>query len=183
MRILTVGHSTHTLESLTSLLKAHGVEVLCDVRAFPGSKRHPHFARENLAKELAMREIAYLWLGRELGGFRKGRGAHSAHIAVRTAGFRNYADHMEGEMFAAGVDRLLEPAADKTVAIMCAERHWSRCHRSFLSDYLVGIRGVEVLHLLDEGTAEPHRLRSTARVDGERLFYDLSDAQLDLFDR
>ncbi|MHC4932794.1 MAG: DUF488 family protein, partial [Planctomycetota bacterium] len=89
----------------------------------------------------------------------------------------------ESEDFAAGVDRLLEVAGRKTVAMMCAERHWSRCHRSYLSDHLVGIRGVEVLHLLGEGRTESHRLRSTARVDGERLVYDRCATQLDLFDR
>ncbi|MFQ5845476.1 MAG: DUF488 family protein [Planctomycetota bacterium] len=174
MRVLTVGHSTRTLEELVACLRAHGVRELCDVRAWPTSARHPHFARRHLERALPEQGIAYSWWGEALGGFRKKGRTDSPHTALRSRGFRNYADHMEGAEFLAAISDLLRRPGP--VALMCAERHWSRCHRSFISDHLAGLRGVEVVHILDEQQTEPHRLRRAARITDGRIVYDRAES-------
>jgi uncharacterized protein (DUF488 family) len=40
------------LGSFIWLLRKHGTENLVDIRRFPGSRKHPHFSRENLAVTL-----------------------------------------------------------------------------------------------------------------------------------
>ena len=151
------------------MLRAHGVELLVDVRRFPASRRHPHFSRESLERTLPEAGIEYLWL-EGLGG-RRARRKDSPHTAWRVAGFGSYADHMDTEEFEAAAATLLERAREATAAVMCAEALPERCHRRLLSDWLT-VRGVEVVHVLGETRARPHQLPDFARVEGERLVYD-----------
>jgi uncharacterized protein (DUF488 family) len=168
MKIWTVGHSTRSGEEFVEILKAHGVEVLVDVRTYPGSRRYPQFNRDALDKNLALEKIRYQHESR-LGGRRKPR-ADSHNSAWRNEQFRGYADHMETEEFKRGVQELLELAAEKRVAIMCAEAVWWRCHRSLVSDYLKA-EGHEVIHILDEKKVEEHPFTSAARLVDGKLCY------------
>lgn len=172
----TIGHSTRTLEELIAALQAHGIGVLCDVRSFPVSTRHPHCNRENLSEALPRAGISYHWMGKLLGGYRKKTRPDSPHTALRSAGFRNYADHMETEDFRQGIQELLGLAEKRRVAYMCAERLWWRCHRSLISDYLTALCAVAVMHILDEAKTEPHRFSRLARVCDDHLVYDLGQA-------
>lgn len=176
MRLWSIGHSTRSLETLIAALRAHHIEALADVRSFPRSARHPQFNEETLACELPRAGLAYVWLGKELGGYRKQRNPDSPHTALPSAGFRNYADHMETQEFKRGVEALLELAGRQPTAFMCAERLWWRCHRSLLSDYLTAIVGAEVIHIHDEKKTEPHPLHRTARVAAGRLVYDVGES-------
>lgn len=168
MRIWTVGHSNLGIAAFTELLEAHGIGALVDVRAFPASRRYPHFSGDRL--RAAWED--YHWLGKELGGYRKGAREDSPHTALEGM-WRAYADHMEGPEFRAGIARLLELAGARPTAMMCAERDWHDCHRRHVADHLLAIEGVEVLHIADSGPPSPHRLDSRARIDGNRLVYDV----------
>ncbi|HXF57824.1 MAG TPA: DUF488 domain-containing protein, partial [Actinomycetota bacterium] len=95
--VFTVGHGARPLEEFLAVLEGAGVRRLVDVRTAPGSRRHPHFGREELAAALAARGIQYVWR-RELGGWRRSR-PDSPHTAIRSPGFPGYADHMETEEF------------------------------------------------------------------------------------
>ena len=171
MKIWTVGHSTRSGEEFAQILRAHGVEVLVDVRTFPGSRRYPWFNRDALAESLKEVNIEYKHQA-NLGGRRKPR-PDSHNSAWRNEQFRGYADHMETEEFKRGVHELLELAAEKRVAIMCAEAVWWRCHRSLISDYLKA-EGHEVIHILDEKKTEEHPYTSAARIiDGELSYRGL----------
>jgi len=163
MTVYTVGHSTRTLDEFLDLLVQHGIAGIADVRRYPASRRHPHFAREALSRALAERGIAYDWLP-ELGGRRSSR-ADSPHVAWRNAAFRAYADHMDGDEFRLGLDRLLSLATARSTAVLCAEAVPWRCHRQLFADALVA-RGIAVLHVTGAGAPSPHRLTSFARVDG-----------------
>src|SRR5262245_63486544 len=88
--VYTLGHSTRTADAFMTLLAAHAVGGITDVRRFPASRRHPHFAREALADALRAAGLEYEWLP-ELGGRRAPR-ADSPHVAWREASFRAYAD-------------------------------------------------------------------------------------------
>ena len=169
--IYTIGHGNRPLEEFTSLLDAYGVRCLVDVRAFPGSRRHPHFGRSELERSLPAAGIEYVWEGAALGGRRRPR-PDSPHVAMRNASFRAYADHMETAEFHDALERLRERAVSVRSAIMCAERLPWQCHRYMISDYLVA-HGVEVRHLIDRSTPRAHGLRAQARVQEDgRLVYD-----------
>jgi len=130
VRLFTVGHGTRTTEELVAVLTDGGIELLVDVRRFPGSRRHPHLARERLAAELA---TPYEWWGDELGGRRKPV-AETRHPQWRNEAFRAYADGMDTPVFVAAFDRLLARAAEAPTAVMCAETLWWRCHRRLIAE-------------------------------------------------
>jgi uncharacterized protein (DUF488 family) len=171
--IYTIGHGNRAIGELIDLLREEGIECLVDVRAYPVSRRHPQFSRDALEQSLVGAGIRYVWEGTSLGGRRKAA-ADSPHVALRSPGFRAYADHMETEDFRAGAGRLLDLAANARIAIMCAERLPWECHRNLISDSLVA-RGLRVLHLMGPGESREHALNPVARQDGERLIYDAGE--------
>jgi uncharacterized protein (DUF488 family) len=168
--VYTVGHGSRSASEFRELLQHAGVGQLVDVRAHPGSRRHPHFSRPVLDADLEAAGIAYRWEGAALGGRRRSRSG-SRHVAWRNESFRAYADHMESEAFSAAIDALIERAAGGSTAIMCAERLPWQCHRYLISDYLV-MRGLRVIHLIARGSARPHGLNPMARVERGQLVYD-----------
>lgn len=169
--IYTLGHSTRELADFSRVLQAHDIRLLEDIRAFPMSRRYPHFNREHL--ELWLPEIGcdYFW-EEDLGG-RRGKQMppeQSPNVALRNPSFRNYADYMLSPQFKKAVERLVEKATKQRTAIMCAEYVYFRCHRMLVSDYLVS-QGHTVLHILDEKPSKPHKLSKDVRtVDGEMVY-------------
>jgi len=165
--IRTIGHGTRPIEGLISLLCAHDVAQLVDVRTIPRSRRNPQFGREALTASLAAARIAYVHMS-GLGGLRKAR-AGSVNLGWRNAAFRGYADYMETPEFARSLEALVELARQPT-AIMCAESVPWRCHRSLIADALMA-RGIMVEHILTAQRAEPHVLAAFAAVEGTRVTY------------
>ncbi len=169
--LYTIGHSTRDLADFSRVLQAHDIRLLEDIRAFPASRRYPHFNRENL--EIWLPEIGcdYVW-EKDLGGRRRKQMPRdqSPNLALRNDSFRNYADYMLTQQFAKAVERLVERAREKRTAIMCAEALYFRCHRMLVSDYLVA-HGQAVLHILDEKPAKEHALSKDARIVEGRLVY------------
>jgi uncharacterized protein (DUF488 family) len=143
--LYTIGHSTRSLEDLISALHAHDIKTLVDIRSFPVSRRLPHFNRESLETALPADGIQYVWI-KALGGYRKRIRDDSPNTALRSANFRNYADHMR------------------------AERVWFHCHRMLVSDWLVA-HGHTVLHIDAERPPRPHRLTAEARLVNNQLLY------------
>ena len=186
MRIWTIGHSTRTIDEFISLLEQNEIKLLADVRAWPGSRRYPHFNKDALAESLTAHGIRYEHFP-ELGGKRKSK-PDSRNTAWRNASFRGYADYMETEQFQQGVERLLafarsdglgsrrnerdggEAVTPCAIAIMCAEAVWWRCHRSLIADYLKA-HEVEVLNVLGANKVEPHPYTSAARIVNGELSY------------
>ena len=168
LTIWTVGHSTRSIDELLSVLAAHRIELVADVRRFPGSRRLPHFATEALEQSLASAGIAYRWFP-NLGGRRRPDPA-SLNLAWRHPAFRAYADHIATEEFAEGLFELLLLAGGLRTAIMCSEILWWRCHRRLIADVLTSL-DIPVEHIRDENVAEPHHLTAPARLVRGRLTY------------
>lgn len=195
--LYTIGHSTRTLDELVAALQAHRVTTLVDIRAFPMSRRMPHFNRESLEVELPKRGIRYVWM-KELGGHRKKIREDSPNTGLHNDSFRNYADYMLTSEFAEAIGRLLEIAAPTlspkegeedgvpvgwspeastaaqssgNTAYMCAERVYFQCHRMLVSDYLTA-HGHTVLHIEDDKRAlRLHKLMAEAHlVEGQLLY-------------
>ncbi|HEY3353141.1 MAG TPA: DUF488 domain-containing protein [Polyangia bacterium] len=173
--VLTVGHSTRSLEELIALLHAHEVRLLADVRTVPRSRTNPQFNRETLPAALAAAGIDYVHLP-ALGGLRHAR-PDSTSLAWRNASFRGYADYMQTPEFAAAVADLVARARGARLAIMCAEAVPWRCHRSLVADALTA-RGVGVEHIVSPKRRDPHRLTPFARVAGERVTYPAPQPEL-----
>ena len=165
LSVWTIGHSTLAIEDFLRLLQTSEIRVLADVRSFPGSRRYPQFNKDHLQSSVAANQIEYVHLP-ELGGRRRAR-PDSINMSWRNESFRGYADYMETHGFELGMSKLLDLAAQRRTAIMCAESLWWRCHRSLISDYLK-VKGIEVVHIIAGGKSEPHPYTSAARiVDGE----------------
>lgn len=154
--IRTLGHGTLDAAEFTRLAVEAGVEVIVDVRRYPGSRRHPHFG-SSMPQWLAEAGLSYRWLP-DLGGRRRPV-ASSPNTGLRNEQFRGYADHMASAEFVTGVAELLDLASGTAVgavAVMCAEAVPWRCHRSLLADHLTLVAGVAVQHLFHDGRVTAH---------------------------
>jgi uncharacterized protein (DUF488 family) len=171
--VFTAGHGARTTAELADLLRSAGAQRLIDVRRFPGSRRHPQFGREAMARALPHFGVAYEWRGDDLGGRRKS-GPGSRHRALRVDAFRAYADYMETETFQRALDQLGRDAeAGPPLAVVCAETLWWQCHRRLIADALV-VRGHTVFHLIDGKSRTEHELFPAARLDDRGLLvYDM----------
>lgn len=166
--ILTIGHSTHPLETFIQLLQAHEVTLVADVRTVPRSRHNPQFNRETLPQQLKLAGIGYVHLP-GLGGLRHPR-VDSPNRGWRNASFRGYADYMQTPEFTGNLEALIRLARKDRLALMCAEAVPWRCHRSLIADALY-LRGLPVEHILGLKGRQPHRLTGFARVQGLELTY------------
>ncbi|MEO7904196.1 MAG: DUF488 domain-containing protein [Candidatus Saccharimonadales bacterium] len=169
LTIFTVGHSTHPIDEFIELLRAHGVTQLIDIRTVPKSRHNPQFMQDSLEKTMPDAAIRYRYMA-NLGGLRHTT-KESINTAWRNASFRGYADYMQTDDFAAGIDELIQYTQGQPTAIMCAEAVPWRCHRSMVGDALVVRGGVQVRDIMTPTSAKPHTLTSFASVDGNRVFY------------
>jgi uncharacterized protein (DUF488 family) len=166
--IWTIGHSTRSFEEFGSMLHAFGIELVADVRNYPGSRKYPQFNKEALEIALPQINIQYVHL-KELGGRRKAA-PDSKNTAWRHAAFRGYADYMETSDFKEGIKELMKIASQQRTAYMCSEAVWWRCHRAMISDYLK-VQGWKVMHIMGVNKAEEHPYTSPAKIVNGQLNY------------
>jgi uncharacterized protein (DUF488 family) len=168
-QIWTIGHSTRSMDEFIEILKGAQIELIVDVRRFPGSKKFPHFSKESLAQTLNKNKIEYMHLP-ELGGRRKAK-KESGNIAWKKEAFIGYADYMETEEFHLGIERLMTFAKANRTAYMCSEAVWWRCHRTLISDYLKAA-GWKVIHLMALNKSQEHPYSSAAKIVEGKLNYN-----------
>jgi uncharacterized protein (DUF488 family) len=147
--VLTIGHSTHALDSFVTLLRRHEVTAVADVRSAPYSRFNPQFNREALDQTLRACGMKYVFLGRELG-------ARSDDPSCYENGRVQYARLARSELFRAGIERVMHGADDHRIALMCAEREPLECHRTLLVARTLDALDVPVMHILSDGRAESH---------------------------
>jgi uncharacterized protein (DUF488 family) len=175
--LLTVGHGDATEEQLAGLLAGAGVELVVDVRRFPGSRRNPHVDRAELERWLPAAGVGYRWEPR-LGGRRSvPPSERGADPWWRVAAFAAYAAYTRTDEFRAGMSDLLRDVAARSpgsVTVMCSESLWWRCHRRLVADVAVLLHGVDVHHLGHDGRLTEHVPAAGARVTAEGLRYDVA---------
>jgi uncharacterized protein (DUF488 family) len=174
--IWTIGHSTHSISEFIGMLKNFDIELLADVRNFPGSRRFPHFTKENLEKSLSENGIAYEHL-KALGGRRNPR-PDSKNNAWRVPAFKGYADYMETDEFRNAASILEGIAEQKRTVYMCAEAVWWSCHRALISDYLKA-QGWTVMHIMSENKSMEHPYTKAASIRNGKLSYEGGIIKLD----
>ena len=175
--VLTVGHGTASQDELTALLVGADVGSIVDVRRFPGSRRHPHAAREAMEVWLPAAGVDYRWEQR-LGGRRRLPRGDDSDAWWQVEAFRAYASYTRTAEFAAAVRDLLaevDARPEGSVAVMCSESLWWRCHRRLVSDVLVLLHDVRIVHLAHDGRLSDHRPSAGARVTAAGLRYDADD--------
>jgi len=170
IRLFSIGHSNRNIPQLVEILTAADIQVVVDIRATPGSKRHPQYNQQDLRASLEESGFIYHWAGRQLGGRRHPK-SDSPHHALKVDAMRGFADHMESDSFERASIQLVNLAMKANTAMLCAERLPENCHRSLISDYLV-LKGLSVLHLLDGEDIREHQLSPHARVESAALVYD-----------
>lgn len=148
MRVYTIGHFDYSLDKFLEMLLKADVTLVIDVRSFPKSKRHPQYNQRTFKEWLENNNIKYFH-NKLLGGRRK----QSSIVGVtlnegwKNQSFHNYADYTLTDEFKEGINSLMEDAKKNTVAILCAERHPSRCHRLIISNWLAA-HDLSVEHII-----------------------------------
>lgn len=169
--LFTIGHSNLTGARFVELLKQHEIELLVDIRRFPGSRSFPQFHQEALARTLAEQDIEYRWF-ELLGGRRPRQHLDNPELnaGLRNASFRNYGDYMQTAAFQEGLSALTAATTGKRTAIMCSESVYWRCHRRLVSDAVVA-QGGSVQHIFSDGKLRPHLLTPGAYIHDGRVTY------------
>ncbi len=104
---------------------------------------------------------------KQLGGLRHPK-SDSPNMGWKNSSFRGFADYMQTEEFAKGVDQLIGLAKNGQAAIMCAEVLPWRCHRWLIADAL-WVHGVQVEHIMTIKTRTKHSLTRFALVKDSQI--------------
>ena len=173
--ILTIGHSTHTLEEFIGLLKTHGATRVVDVRTVPRSRHNPQFNKDSLAGELKKAGLGYVHMP-GLGGLRHAK-LNSLNVGWRNASFRGYADYMQTPEFEKSLEELIQLAKQDQIVLMCAEAAvpW-RCHRSLIADALL-VRGIRTEDIMSPTRRTVHKLTTFSKIRGTTITYPAGPAE------
>lgn len=166
--LYTIGHSTHSAERLIELLEEHRISAVADVRSSPYSKHNPQFNREPFQANLARADIAYVFLGRELG----------ARIEDRSCYKDNQVQFDKvalTDLFQKGLARLRQGIDNHVVSLLCAEKDPVMCHRMILVCRNLRSEPFEIQHILETGQLESNtqaeqRLMEMHHILGNDLF-------------
>ena len=166
--VLTIGHSTRTVEEFIGLLQAHGVSRVIDVRTVPRSRHNPQFNKTSLPGSLKKAGLSYVHLP-GLGGLRHAQ-CDSVNLGWHNASFRGYADYMQTPEFEKNLEELVQLAKQDRIALMCAEAVPWRCHRSLIADALL-VRGIRTEDIMSPTRRQVHTLTPFAKVRGTTITY------------
>lgn len=177
--VFTIGHSNLEIGRFVALLKQHGIQAIADVRSSPYSQYNPQFNRELLQKSLQDHGIAYVFLGQELGARRSERECY-------LEGRADYGLISQTPAFRRGIERVTQGAAKMRVALMCAEKDPIDCHRCILVTPHLRQQGLQVLHVLSDGSLEDHlqtekRLLQVFALENKELFRSQDDIVADAY--
>ena len=168
--VLTIGHSTRTLEEFIGLLQKHAVSRVVDVRTVPRSRHNPQFNKASLPGSLKKAGLSYVHLP-GLGGLRHAR-RDSLNLGWHNASFRGYADYMQTPEFEKSLEELVQWAKQDRIALMCAEAVPWRCHRSLIADALL-VRGIRTEDIMSPTRRQVHTLTPFAKVRGSTITYPI----------
>jgi hypothetical protein len=166
--VLTVGHSTRTLEEFIGLLQAYGAARVVDVRTVPRSRHNPQFNKDSLPDSLKKVDLSYIHMP-GLGGLRHAK-PDSINMGWRNASFRGYADYMQTPEFRQSLEEFIQLANRERSVLMCAEAVPWRCHRSLIADALL-VRGIRTEDILSPTQSRVHTLTPFAKVRGITIMY------------
>lgn len=171
LELLTFGHGRLDRAGLADLVTGAGIELVVDVRRFPGSRTNTDSARGEIPQTLADIGVGYRWDER-LGGRRsltKAEQAESPDTWWQVEAFRAYAAWTRSPEFRSALPELVADLEERRTAIMCSEAVWWRCHRRLIADVVELDLGVEVFDLMHDGRLTRHKVSEGARLDPDGL--------------
>jgi uncharacterized protein (DUF488 family) len=170
LKIYTIGHSNHSMESFLNLLRDLRIEVIVDIRSTPKSEIVSHFNRQSLQSSISKYGIKYLYLGKELGGRPKNREYYdpSGHVL--------YDRIAKAPPFTNGIERLIKGIRKFRVVLLCSEENPANCHRRLLVGKVLREHGVIVEHVRGNG-----RVELEEELSWEEKSKNRDDSQLMLF--
>lgn len=168
----TIGHSNRSPETVIDMLREAEIQLVIDVRSFPKSRSNPGFNGDAFSGVLANYQIGYRHMP-ALGGRRPKQPNvdESLNAFWRVRSFQNYADYALGPEFRKAFRQLVELGRDRSLAMMCSEAVWWRCHRRIITDYLL-LHGHKVRHLMAPGRIDVAQPSEGARLreDGAVIY-------------
>jgi uncharacterized protein (DUF488 family) len=114
--VMTIGHSTRTLEYFIGMLQAHGASCLVDVRTVPRSQHNPQFNKASLPRSLKKIGLRNVHMP-GLGGLRHAK-RDSPNTRWRNASFRGYADYMQTPEFVDSLEEVIRLAKQDRVVLI-----------------------------------------------------------------
>ncbi len=164
-RVFTIGHGNHSREAFLEQLSRAEVSYVVDVRSAPYSRFQPDFSREPLVQFLQQSHVGYVFMGDLLGGRPKDGDCYAD-------GKVDYTKTRTKDFFIRGIARLKKAYEQGlSVCLLCSEGQPSQCHRAKLVAAALVDEGIDVTHILPDGSR-----RSQAGVIAE-----LTDGQSSLF--
>jgi uncharacterized protein (DUF488 family) len=166
--VVTIGHSTLSYENFLARLNSSNVTALADIRSVPFSRQYPQFNRNELRDQLRRDGIAYVFLGKELGG-------RPADPNLYSEGVADYEKIESCPSFGKGLDRIIEGMQKFRIALMCSEQDPLDCHRCLLVGRALARRKIPVTHLLQNARTLSHveiedQLLAICKRDADDLF-------------
>jgi uncharacterized protein (DUF488 family) len=166
--VMTIGHSTRTIEEFIRLLQAHGATCVVDVRTVPRSQHNPQFNKDSLPASLKKVGLGYIHMP-GLGGLRRAK-SDSNNMGWRNASFRGYADYMQTPEFAKSLEEVIHLVNQDRIVLMCAEAVPWRCHRSLIADALL-VHGIRTEDIMSATRRQVHTLTPFAKIRGTAIIY------------
>ncbi|WP_427159669.1 DUF488 family protein [Aliinostoc sp. HNIBRCY26] len=151
MTVFTIGHSNHSIETFINLLQQYGVTAIADVRSSPYSRRFPQFNQVPLKEALRTANIAYVYLGDNLGARPKDQSCYAQGMA-------RYDLIAATASFAEGLNRIIQGAKKYQISLMCAEQDPIICHRAILICPHLQKIGLKIQHIRKNGELETHQI-------------------------
>ncbi|WP_081996070.1 DUF488 domain-containing protein [Croceibacterium mercuriale] len=167
-RFFSIGYGSNTQEAVLERLRLTGVKYLIDVRSMPYSKFQPDFSREPLSMALQNAEIKYVFMGDVLGG-------RPTDDECYTDGKVDYEKVRAKDFFRHGITRL-KRAYEQSLAVclFCSEGHPSQCHRAKLIAVALSDDGIDVTHILPDGSALSQSQVIDQLTDRQTSFFEES---------
>jgi len=169
--VYTIGYSNHSYKYFLELLTKYKIDTIIDVRSSPYSQRNPEFNKPLLTKLLKESKIHYIFMGQELGARRNEKDLYTNDVVDFQKVYKN-------DKFISGIERIkLGLNKGYIIAIMCSEKNPVDCHRTIMVARYLDVLGINVSHILADGTLLPH-----CKIDDELLYkYNSEYSQLNMF--
>ncbi|MBN2494531.1 MAG: DUF488 domain-containing protein [Deltaproteobacteria bacterium] len=160
-RIYTIGHGGRSFDSFLDQLQRAEVQYVIDVRSSPYSSHQPEFAKKPLSERLGRAGIGYVFMGDALGG-------RPADPDCYSGGKVDYGRCRTKDFFRRGIGRVRSAYAQGLrICLLCSEGKPDNCHRARLIGAVLSEEGIDVLHILPDGTTRTQQELVRERTGGQ----------------
>ena len=157
-KIFTIGHSNLTFMRFMALIQAHNINHVIDIRSIPYSRYAPWSSKSRLPALLKPFKIKYTYYGHQLGGKKQTVDQITKQQSVTSQ-----------PVYDNAINNLLRLSKSDIITVFCAEGDPANCHRQHIIAQSLLNSGVEVAHILKDGTLKK-AWREDVAADQPELF-------------